>query len=150
MKQKKRTVPKGRMTQAHISAIVAEIEAYGRGEREGALTWAQLENFAGYSHVALWQKEPIKAAFQRVKQEQRRQQTPNTSARRTTDERLIAMQHLVDELRETIRAYDERWVLCEYNMHRMGLDPSELRGPLDALDRVGIKRRPTNMRSVQR
>lgn len=124
---KKRGVPKGRMTQAHIGAVVAEIEAYSRGEREGALSWSKLEEFSGFSHVALWQKEPIRVAFQRVKQDMRRDATPKIKAPRTIDERIARLQRVVDELREIVRAYDEQWALYERNMHRLGLDAAELR-----------------------
>lgn len=145
MKQKKRTTPKGRMTQAHISAVVAEIEAYGRGEREASLSWSHLETFSGFSHVALWQKEPIRVAFQRVKQTLRRNATPTIKSLRTVDERVLRMQRVIDEQREIVRAYDEQWALYEYNAQRLGLDPDELRRPLDPVTRiaVGRKRPPT-------
>ncbi|MDE2481710.1 MAG: hypothetical protein KGN02_05935 [bacterium] len=137
--KKKRSVAKGRMTQAHISAVVAEIEAYDRGEREGALSWSHLEKFSGFSHVALWQKEPIKNAFQRVKQRARRDATPAIKPHRTVDKRISSMQEAIDELRELIRAYDEQWALYEHNLHRLGLDPEELRRPLDRLSRREVR-----------
>jgi hypothetical protein len=135
MKKKKRAAPKGRMTEAHINAVVAEIEGYGRGEREGTLSWSRLEIFSGFSHVALWQKEPIKAAFRRVKHNQRPNATPAIKPPRTVDERIARMQDIIEELRDTVRAYDEQWALFEYNVHRLGLDASELRRPLDPIMR---------------
>lgn len=135
MKKKKRAAPKGRMTEAHIRATVAEIEAFGRGEREVPLSWSHLEKFSGFSHVALWQKELIRAAFQRIKHETRRNATPTIRLPLAADERVARMQGVIDELRETVRAYDERWALYEYNVHRLGLDPNELRRPLDPVAR---------------
>jgi len=60
VKREQKKVAKGRMTEASIAVIVAEIEAYGRGEREAKLSWAQLEKFSGFSHVALWQRSRLK------------------------------------------------------------------------------------------
>jgi len=76
MSKKKRAVGTGRMTQAVITAVVAEIEAYGRGERSGPLTWKALCEFSGFSHVSLWKKPDIKAAFANVQQAQRSDATP--------------------------------------------------------------------------
>jgi hypothetical protein len=129
------------MTPAIIKAVVDEIHAYGKGERAGPLSWSALETFAGFSRVSLWAKPTIKEAFQQVNAAQRRDATPRIKAPRTTDERIDAMQRTVDELREIVRAYDERWVLYEYNVQRLGLDPGELRRPLDPLVREQLRSR---------
>ena len=82
MTKKKRALGAGRMTPAAIAAVFAEIKAYGRGERDVALSWAQLSTFSGFSHVSLWKKAPIKAAFQDVQQAQRRDATRPQPSRR--------------------------------------------------------------------
>ncbi len=148
MNKKKRAVGAGRMTQATIAAVVAEIEAYGRGERPDQLTWKALCAFSGFSHVSLWKKPAIKTAFANVQQAQRVDATPNIKAPKTTDERVVALKKTVDELEDTIQAYDELWALYEYNVHRMGWNPDELRRSLDPLSREVVRRRST-FRSVR-
>lgn len=56
-------------------------------------------------------------------------------APKTADERVLALQQTIDELRGIIRAYDEQWALYEHNVHRLGIDPEELRQPLDPVER---------------
>jgi hypothetical protein len=141
MSKKKRAVGTGRMTQAAIAAVVSEIEAYGRSERSGPLTWKALCEFSGFSHVSLWKKPAIKAAFANVQQAQRSDATPAIKAPKTSDERVAALQKTVDELEGTIRAYDELWALYEHNMQRLGVDPDELRRPLDTLVRETVRSR---------
>lgn len=141
MSKKKRAVAAGRMTPAIIAAVVAEIQAYGSGKRERPLTWQALSEFSGFSHVSLWKKAPIKAAFGVVQQAQRPDATPSMKAPKTTDERVSALQSTVEELRSIIRAYDERWALQEHNIHRLGIEPDELRRPLDELARDQVKSR---------
>uniref|UniRef100_E6PHT2 Uncharacterized protein n=1 Tax=mine drainage metagenome TaxID=410659 RepID=E6PHT2_9ZZZZ len=135
----KRKLGKGRMTPATVAAVLAEIEAFGRGERDGALSWDRLVEFSGFSNVALWKKVPIKDAFQRVKQQARADATPAIKPRKTIDERIIRLQSMTDDLRSLVRSYDELWALYEYNMHRMGLDPDELRRPLDGVHRERVR-----------
>lgn len=135
--KKKPSVARGRMTQAHINAVVAEIEAHSRGERDGILSWARLADFSGFSHVALWQKKPIKEAFQRAKA--LRSGNRAADSRRTVDERIAVMQSEIDRLRDTIRVYDELWSLYEYNLHRLGLNSDDLRRPLDAVNRRDVR-----------
>lgn len=141
MSRKKRAIGAGRMSPASIAAVVAEVEAYGRGEREGPLTWACLSEFSGFSHVSLWKKPAIKAAFQNVKRSQRRDATPPMNIPKSADERVLAMQAVVGELREIVRAYDELWALYEHNVQRLGIEPDELRRPLDTVERGNIKSR---------
>jgi hypothetical protein len=141
MSKKKRAIGAGRMTPAAIAAVVAEIKAYERGEREVPLTWAQLTTFSGFSQVSLWKKPAIKAAFQQTQQAQRRQATPLMKAPRAADERVQALQQTVEELRGIIRAFDEKWTLYEHNVHRLGIDPDELRRPLDPVERQIVRSR---------
>ena len=145
MSKKKRTVAPGRMTPAVIAAVVAEIEAYARGDRANPLTWKALCAFSGFSHVSLWKKAEIKKAFAKVQQSQRSDATPAIKAPRTIDERVLGLVQTIDDLRGTIRAYDELWVLYEHNVHRLGIDPDELRRPLDHLARglVRVRRLKT-------
>lgn len=138
---------RGRMTPATIETIVDEIAAYGRSEREEPLSWAALVKFSGFSRISLWAKPAIKDAFQKAQEARRADATPHIKAPRTTDERVIAMQKTVEELRAIVRSYDERWALCEYNVHRMGWDPEELRRPLDPLARGDVRTR--RMRAVR-
>jgi hypothetical protein len=147
IKKKKRAVAAGRMAPATIAAVVAEIKAYGQGERDEPLSWAALEAFSGFSHVSLWKKPAIKAAFQEVRQAQRADATPISKPPRTSDERVLAMQAAFAELRDIVRAYDEQWALYEHNMQRLGIDPDELRRPLDPIERNIVKSR--HMRSVR-
>jgi hypothetical protein len=144
--KKKRAIGAGRMTPATIAAVIAEIEAYGRGERDAPLSWAHIAAFSGFSHVSLWKKPSIKAAFQKVHQTQRTNATPVMKAPRTTDERIIAMQLTIEELRGLIQRYDEQWALYEHNVHRLGIDPEELRKPLDPVERQLVRSR--RVRSV--
>jgi len=129
------------MKPAAIKAVIDEIAAYGRSEREEPLSWAALVKFSGFSRISLWAKPDIKDAFQKAQAGQRADATPNIKAPRTTDERLIAMQQTLEELRAIVRAYDERWALYEYNMHRLGHDPNEMRRPLDPLARGQVRAR---------
>jgi len=145
--KKKRAVAAGRMTPATVAAVVAEIKAYGRGERDAPLNWAQLEGFSGFSHVSLWKKPAIKAAFQEVRQAHRVDATPTIKAPKTVDERIAAMQATIDELRSVVRAYDERWALYEHNVQRLGIEPEELRRPLDPVERNAVRR--SRMRVVR-
>jgi hypothetical protein len=129
------------MTPAIVKAVVDEIAAYGRSERDEPLSWAVLVKFSGFSRVSLWAKPAIRDAFQKVQEALRSDATPPIKAPRTTDERVLAMQQTVEELRAIIRAYDERWALYEYNMHRLGYDPGELRRPLDPVARGQVRTR---------
>jgi len=139
--KKKRAVGAGRMTPATIAAVVAEIEAYGRGGRQGSLTWKALRDFAGFSHVSLWKKPSIKTAFIRVQQAQRTHATPTIKAPKTTDERVLTLKRAVADLQDTIRAYDELWALYEHNTQRLGIEPEELRRPLDSVARATVRSR---------
>jgi hypothetical protein len=147
MSKKKRAVGAGRMTPAAIAAVVAEIEAYSRGEREAQLTWKALCEFSGFSHVSLWKKPAIKAAFGKAQQSQRIDATPAMKAPKTSDERILGLQEALEDLRSTIRAYDELWALYEHNTQRLGIEPEELRRPLDPLARETLRKR--RMRAVR-
>jgi hypothetical protein len=136
---------RGRMTPATIKTVVDEIAAYGRSEREEPLSWAALVRFSGFSRISLWAKPAIKDAFQKAQEALRTDATPTIKAPRTTDERVLAMQQTQEELRAIVRAYDERWALYEYNAHRLGLDPDELRRPLDPLVRGQVRARRVKM-----
>jgi hypothetical protein len=128
------------MTPAAIAVVVAEIEAYGRGERQGPLSWKALRDFSGFSQVSLWKKLAIKTAFVQVRQAQRIDATPAMRRPRTADERVLALEKTVDRLAQTIRAYDELWVLYEYNVQRVGIEPSELRQPLQTAGRQAVRK----------
>ena len=147
MKQVRKAPARGRMTPATIKAVVDEIAAYGRAEREEPLSWSALERFSGFSRVSLWAKPAIKDAFQKAREALKADATPTIKAPRTKDERVVAMQQSVDELRAIVRAYDERWTLYEYNAHRLGLDPEELRRPMDPVARGDVRAR--RFRSVR-
>ncbi len=140
MGKKKRAIGVGRMTPATIAAVVAEIEAYGRGDRANPLTKV-LCDFSGFSHVSLWKKSAIKAAFANAQQAQRTDATPRIKQPKTADERVLALQAAVTELQEIIRASDEQWALYEHNVHRLGIDPDELRKPLDVVARATVRNR---------
>jgi hypothetical protein len=129
------------MTPAVIVSVVAEIKAYGRGERSEPLSWAGIVAFSGFSQVSLWKKPAIKAAFQEIRDSQRRDATPPVKAPRTVDERIAAADAIVAQLRATLAAFDERWTLYEYNVQRLGIDPDELRRPLDPVAREVIRSR---------
>jgi hypothetical protein len=129
------------MTQATIKIVVDEIAAYGRSEREQPLSWAALVKFPGFSRISLWAKPVIKDAFQKVREATRADATPIIKVPRTAEDRVLAMQQTLDELRAIVRTYDERWALYEYNMHRLGHDPAELRRPLDPLARGQVRAR---------
>ena len=141
MSKPRKAVSRGRMTPAIVKTVVDEIAAYGRSEREEPLSWAALVKFSGFSRVSLWAKPAIKDAFQKAQEALRSDATPNIKAPRTTDERLVAMQQALEELRTIVRVYDERWALYEYNMTRLGQDPAELRRPLDPLARGQVRAR---------
>jgi hypothetical protein len=141
MRKKNRAVGAGRMTPAVITTVVSEIEAYGRGERAGQMTWKALREFSGFSHVSLWKKPAIKAAFTRVQQAQRNDATPTIKQPKTTDKRVLALKKTVEGLEATIRTYDELWALYEYNIHRLGIDSDELRRPLDTVAREAVRSR---------
>lgn len=147
MSKPRKAVSRGRMTPAIVKTVVDEIAAYGRSEREEQLSWAALVKFSGFSRVSLWAKPAIKGAFQKAQEARRADATPAMNAPRTTDERVLAMQRTLDELRAIVRSYDERWALYEYNMHRLGQDPAELRRPLDPLARGQVRAR--RFRSVR-
>jgi hypothetical protein len=150
MTRKNRRAAKGRMSQALIATVVGEIEEYGAGRRGQPLSWGALAAFAGFSIVALWRKEKIKNAFQRVKQQLRESATPPIKPRKTVDERVVRLEATIVELREIIRAYDEQWALYEYNVHSMGLEPEDLRRPLDCTWRTAHKARRKSGRRSRR
>lgn len=130
-----------------MSAVLSEIEAYVLGQRSAPLTWAVLTEFSGFSQVSLWKKLEIRQAFQAAKQRLRADATPAMKTPRTIDERISALQTQIDDLRAIVRSYDELWIRYEYNMHRMGLDPEELRAPLDSVPRTAVRSR--RIRSVR-
>lgn len=129
-----------RMTPALIDAIVTEIGQYAAGKRETLLSWAALETFAGFSTVSLWHKDRIKAAFKEAKLRQPRSAKP-AKIQKTVDERIMQLRTVVEEQRKIIARYDETWALYEANVHRLGLDPAELRRPLDPSNRVNVRAR---------
>ena len=141
MSKARKAAGRGRMTPATIKAVVDEIAAYGRSEREEPLSWAALVEFSGFSRISLWAKPAIKDAFQKAQEALRSDATPPIKAPKTTDERVLAMQQTIEELRVLIRAYDEQWALYEYNMQRLGYDPDELRRPLDPVARGEVRTR---------
>ena len=141
MSKPRKAAGRGRMTPATIKTVVDEIAAYGRSEREEPLSWAALVKFSGFSRISLWAKPAIKEAFQKAQEALRADATPTIKAPRVTDERVLAMQETLEELRAIVRSYDERWALYEYNMHRLGHDPEELRRPLDPLARGQVRAR---------
>jgi hypothetical protein len=129
------------MTPAAIATVLAEIEAYRRGEREAQLTWKALCEFSGFSHVSLWKKPAIKSAFTEVRQSQRVDATPAMKIPKTGDERVLGLEKTIDDLRSTIRAYDELWAFYEHNTQRLGINPDELRRPLDSVARETVRSR---------
>ena len=141
MSKPRKAAGRGRMTPATIKTVVDEIAAYGRSEREEPLSWAALVKFSGFSRISLWAKPAIKEAFQKAQEALRADATPTIKAPRVTDGRVLAMQETLEELRAIVRSYDERWALYEYNMHRLGHDPEELRRPLDPLARGQVRAR---------
>ncbi|MGZ3522671.1 MAG: hypothetical protein ACXVAG_17075 [Vulcanimicrobiaceae bacterium] len=145
--KKSQPVKTRRITGAAISAVLSEIEAYVLGQRSAPLTWAVLTEFSGFSQVSLWKKLEIRQAFQAAKQRLRADATPAMKTPRTADERISALQTQLDDLRAIVRSYDELWLRYEYNMHRMGLDPEDLRAPLDSVPRAAVRSR--RIRSVR-
>ncbi len=135
-----------RITDAIVQAIIGEIRAHKDGKREGKLSWAALEEFSGFSRVALWTKPQIKEPFQAAKASFKADATPKIKPRKTIDERIVALEASLDELRETVRQYDERWALYEYNAHQLGIDPALLRRPLDPVARGQVRSRKRNFR----
>lgn len=129
------------MSASLIAAVVAEIEAYSRGERAVPLSWRVLEEFAGFSHVSLWAKPSIREAYKTAREALRADATPLFKAPRTADERVVAMEASLNQAREVIRRYDEVWATYEYNMLRLGLDADELRRPLDPVNRAILRRK---------
>lgn len=127
------------MTPAHVAAIIAELGAYRRGERDGRLTWKKIVQFSGFSHVSLWKRKEICEAFRSARAALRKDATPTINKRRTPDERAAQLLLKIDGLKAVIQTYDELWVRYEYNMHRLGLDPEELRRPLDGLAREIVR-----------
>jgi hypothetical protein len=69
---------------------------------------------------------------------------------RTAAERVLDMQKTIEELRAIMRSYDERWALYEYNLHRLGHDPEELRRPLDPLARSQVRARHQGSSMIRR
>jgi hypothetical protein len=141
MSKSRKATGHGRMTPAIIKTVVEEIAAYGRSEREESLSWAALIKFSGFSRVSLWAKPMIREAFQKAQEALRADATPTINSPRIIDERILALQQTIEELRGIVRAYDEQWALYEYNMKRLGYDPEELRWPLDPLARRQVKTR---------
>lgn len=141
MSKPRKLTGRGRMTPATIKTVVDEIAAFERSERDEPLSWAALVKFSGFSRISLWAKPAIKNAFQKAQETFRADATPTIKPPRTTDERVLGMQQTLEELRAIVRSYDERWALYEYNMHRLGFDPEELRRPLDRLARGEVRAR---------
>ena len=54
MKKPRKAAGRGRMKPAAIKAVIDEIAAYGRSEREEPLSWAALVKFSGFSRISLW------------------------------------------------------------------------------------------------
>jgi hypothetical protein len=139
MKKTTRERGKGRMRSVDVASIITEIEAYRSGERSGRLTWAKLVEFSGFCHVSLWKREKIRTAFQGAQAAVRDDATPRIRRPRTADERVATLQAKIEELRAVVASYDELWTRYEFNMHRLGLNPDELRKPLDRLARSSVR-----------
>src|SRR5579862_9694003 len=110
MKKTTRERGRGRMRAVDVASIIAEIEAYRCGARSGRLTWAKLVEFSGFSHVSLWKREKIRAAFQNAQAAMRSDATPHIKPPRTIDERVVALQSKIEELRAVVASYDEMWL----------------------------------------
>jgi hypothetical protein len=126
------------MKPADISAILKELHDWEHRRREGVLKWSRIEEFSGFSRVALWSRTDIREAYQRAKHALRSDATPRIKER-SIDERLSSLRSEIEEMRQMINRYDELWSLYESNMHRMGLDPAELRRPLDPIFRQQVR-----------
>lgn len=128
------------MTPADVQSVIREIAAWGRGDREGVLTWDKLVLFSGFSRQSLWAKQSIKVKFEAAKRALKTDPVPKVT-RRTVDERVVAYQRQIAELKSVINRYDELWARIEYNSRTMGVDPDALRKPLRPLARELVRKR---------
>ncbi len=140
MNSKNKSQSLHRMKPADVQSVVREISAWARGDREGVLTWSKLVEFSGFSRQSLWAKQTVKDKFEAAKRALKKETTPKV-ARRTVDERVIAFQKEIAELKSIINRYDELWARIEYNSRAMGVDPKALRRPLRPLARELVRRR---------
>lgn len=140
MKSKKQSPPLRRMTPADVQSVAREIAAWSRGDREGVLTWEKLVEFSGFSRQSLWAKESIKDKFESAKRAIKKDPIPKVT-RRTVDERVVAYQKQIAELKSVVNRYDELWARIEYNSRAMGVDPNALRKPLRPLARDLVRKR---------
>ena len=125
---KKSSGKQARLTPLMINRIVEEIAAYGRKERADKLTWSKLSDYSGFTHKALWERQEIKVAYAQAKAANKADATP-VIMRRTVPEQISRLNQELEQLRTKLNAYDERWVLLELNMQRLGIAPSEMLKP---------------------
>lgn len=136
----KRVADSHRITTEVAAAVVKELSAWAGGSRRQKLTWKAIEEFSGFSKPALWANPKVKAAFQEAKVALRRKKIPPVKPPRTIDARIEGLEGEITRLREVENRYRELWDRYEYNAQRLGIDPDELRKPLEPPSRVNLKK----------
>lgn len=126
------------LTSADISKVVGLIQSWP----EGRITWPLLVEYVAlyvghrWTRQALERHEAIKSAYLSVR-DGRTSTTSRTQdpAEVVRQRRTETLQRKVEQLKQQLATYEERFVRYEYNAHVRGVSPAELDRPLPEIDR---------------
>jgi len=127
MLKKVRKTPK--MSVDDIDRVIAELDAWRRGERAGRLTWKRLEATSGFTRQALSAKDTICEAYGQIKAATRTSRGPRPC--KTDQQQLDDLRREIDRLKSVIARYDERWIRWTRNATLLGYDLDRLNEPLE-------------------
>lgn len=120
-----------------VQSILYELDAWEQGERGKKLAWNILERLSGFSRQSLWAKTEIKNRFESVKETLRKgiDKHDSNQYRRTLEQRIEALQHEINQLKQQQNYWLELWARYEYNARVIGVDTTRLEQPLPTLNR---------------
>lgn len=139
------------MASPDIDKVLRELDAWCRRERGGRLTWKRLAEVAGFSRQTLSSHEEIAERYGQAKIANGPSKRAKPSAK-GVDQRVIDLQRRVEQLKNTINQYDERWARYARNAAILGIDLERLDQALDPPARSGTRsmQRPGRRNGNQR
>jgi len=140
MPVRKRAAPeRRRVTEADVSKVIGLIQTWPDTRITWPLLVERVSSYLGQSWTrqALERHEPIKTAYQAVRDGRRRARasSPVDPAETVWKRRAEALHAEVEELKRRLERYEERFVRYEYNASKHGLKSGVLGQPLPPIDR---------------